>query len=373
MEPNAKFRVTIDRQKALALDPNTGHNRWHPNIPPILRVDQGEVVALETRDAFDGHITPSSTSAEAGRFVQGRIHPMTGPIWINGAEPGDILEVKVLHVEPRTFGFTLQGPAFGFLRDLYTEDFLVRWTIEGDHATSEELPMVRVPGAPFMGVMGVAPSHELLASVSQRERALHERGGAVLLPGPEDAIPDDPAIAEAGLKSMPPREFAGNIDIKQLTKGATVRIPVYVPGALFSTGDAHFAQGDNECCTAIETGATLYCSFVVIKGAAKARNINHVEFYREDYFTSPEMAAPRRFYATTGTAITDDGENLAEDLNLAARNALLHMIDYLVEEHRLSPQQAYTLCSVAVDLRISEAVNMPNYLVSAFFPLDILV
>jgi formamidase len=192
-----------------------------------------------------------------------------------------------------------------------------------------------------------------------------------MLPDAAYAVPAEPRIASEGLKTLPPREFGGNLDIKHLTAGATLRLPVYVPGALFSTGDGHFAQGDNECCTAVEMGATLYCSFKVLKGAALKRSINHAEYYRSDYYTTPEMSAPKRFYATTGTCVSSDGTNLAENLNLAARNALLHLIDYIVEEHGASRKQAYAICSIAADLRINEAVNVPNYLVSACLPLDI--
>lgn len=363
--------ISLDRTKALADQPAMGHNRWHPDIPPIARVDEGQIIALETRDAFDGQIRPSTTIEEAGRFKASRTHPMTGPIWINGADPGDLLEVHIHKVEAQDFGFTLQGATFGFLRDIFSDTHLIRWKIESGFATSDELPMVRLPGAPFMGVMGVAPSHELLRRITRREADLCERGGAVMLPDATDAIPTNPRIASEGLKSLPPREFAGNLDIKHLTAGAKLRIPVYVLGALFSAGDGHFAQGDNECCTAVEMGATLYCSFRVLKKAALRRNINHVEFYRDDYYTTPELSAPKRFYAASGICVSEDGTNLSENLNLAARNALLHIIDYMVEEHGVTRQQAYAICSVAVDLRINEAVNVPNCLVSAYLPLDI--
>jgi formamidase len=149
---------------------------------------------------------------------------------------------------------------------------------------------------------------------------------------------------------------------------------VYVPGALFSVGDAHFAQGDGESCgTAVEMGATCYCSFNIIKGAAARLGVRDVQFYRNDYFTSPEMAAPRRFFATTGQSYTREGVNHSEDATLAARNALLNMIDHLVAERGFTRQQAYAICSVAVDLKISELVDVPNFVVSAFLPLDIFV
>lgn len=165
MPLNADIHIEIDRSKKLADEPSKGHNRWHPDIPAIARVDEGQVIALETRDAFDGQVTPQCTAAEAGRFSMGRIHPLTGPIWINGAEPGDILEVDILKVETQPFAFTLQGPKFGFLRDIFTADHLVRWQTQDKYAISEDLPGVRILGAPFMGVLGVAPSHELRKSV----------------------------------------------------------------------------------------------------------------------------------------------------------------------------------------------------------------
>ena len=223
-----------------------------------------------------------------------------------------------------------------------------------------------------MGVIGNAPSHELLEAINRRETVLKERGGAVLLPDATDAIPRAAGIASKASRTVAPHECGGNVDIKQLTAGTTLRIPVYTVGALFSVGDAHFAQGDNESCgTAIEMGATFFGSFKVLKGEAKKRGIRDLQFYRNDYFTRPEMAVPQRFFATTGQSVTRDGVAHAEDATLAARNALLNMIDYLVSERGYTDQQAYAICSVAVDLKISEMVDVPNFVVSAFLPLDI--
>lgn len=364
--------IAIDRTKTLAEEPGKGHNRWHPDIPPVMKVDPGQVIGLETRDALDGQVTSRSTIADIGRLNFNVVHPLTGPVHVNGAQPGDLLEVTLVEIEAQPFGFTTQAPGFGFLRDIFTEPHLVRWEIANGFATSPDLPGVRIPGAPFMGVIGVAPSHELLTRVNQREADLAKRGGMVLLPEAAGAIPTNPAIAQAAVRTIAPHETGGNVDIKQLTRGTTLRIPVYVPGALFSVGDAHFAQGDGESCgTAVEMSATCYCSFNVIKGAARARNIRDVQFYRNDYFTVPEMAVPRRFFATTGQSVTREGVNFAEDATLAARNALLNMIDYLVDERGFTRQQAYAICSVAVDLKISELVDVPNFVVSAFLPLDI--
>ena len=250
----------------------------------------------------------------------------------------------------------------------------MRWTIADGFATSDDLPGVRIPGAPFMGVIGLAPSRALLAEINRREAALAERGGAVLLPDAADAVPSDAGIAAGALRTIAPHETGGNLDVKQLTAGTTIRFPVFAPGGLFSVGDAHFAQGDGESCgTAVEMAATCYCSFTLRKGLADAQNIRDVQFFRDDYFTSPDMAAPKRFFATTGQSYTRDGVAHAEDATLAARNALLNMIDHLVGERGFTRQQAYAICSVAVDLKVSELVDVPNFVVSAFLPLDIFV
>jgi formamidase len=185
-------------------------------------------------------------------------------------------------------------------------------------------------------------------------------------------VPSQPDIASRAIRTIAPHETGGNLDVKQLTAGTTLRLPVYVKGALFSVGDAHFAQGDNESCgTAVEMGATFFGSFGLLKGEAAKRNIRDPQFYCDDYFTRPESAVPRRFFATTGQSCTRDGTAHSEDLTLAARNALLNMIDHLVDERRFTRQQAYAICSVAVDLRVAELVDVPNFVVSALLPLEI--
>jgi formamidase len=367
-------RVSVDPSRPLAQQPNTGHNRWHPAIPPIVHADPGDRVILETRDALDGQVTPDTTASDVGHLNLNVVHPLTGPVFVNGAEPGDLLEVRILDVEPASFGFTVQVPGFGFLRDEFPEPFIVKWRIANGYAESPDLPGVRIPGAPFPGTIGLAPSRELLGRIAEREQFLLERGGFVLPPSAADAVPSDEAIAREALRTIPPRETAGNLDIKQLSRGTRLMLPVWAPGALFSIGDAHFAQGDGECCgTAIEMTASFHLEFQLRKGEAGRRNIRDAQFARDEYFLPPEIATPRRFYATTGISVTREGENRSEDATLAARNALLNMIDYVGHERGYSRQQAYALCSVAVDLKISELVDAPNFVVSAFLPLDIFV
>jgi formamidase len=356
--------VTIDRSKPLIEQPETGHNRWHPDIPPLIEVEPGEECVLETRDASDGQVTPTGGVSGGG----GRIHPLTGPVYVKGAQPGDLLEIEYLAIEPQPYGWTTCGPGTGFLPDLLAERFTAHWQIRDGWATSEQMPGVRIPDGCFMGTAGVAPSRELLTEWNRREAELAARGGRALPPMAQDAVPNDERIATQGARTAPPRENCGNIDAKQLTKGSRLLVPVFVPGALYSAGDAHFAQGDGEVClTAIEMGATVAVRFRIHAGEAARRNIRWPRIAHPGYFLAPEWAAPRNFIATTGMPIRDDGSQEAGDVTLPARNALLNMIE-LLQERGWSKAQAYVICSVAVDLRIANLVDLPNVTVSALLP-----
>jgi formamidase len=363
--------ITIDRTKRLKEEPHTGHNRWHPDIPPLIEVNPGEEVVLETRDASDGQIKPNMTVADLANLDAKVAHPLTGPVYIKGARPGDLLEIEYLDILPQPCGWTRNRPGAGFLRDLFTEPYLAHWNIKDGWATSPQIPGVRIPNGSFMGTAGIAPSRAQLEAWSRREAALVARGGIAFLPDPQDAVPSRGAIAEEGLRTLPPRENCGNVDAKQLTKGSRLLIPVNVEGALYSAGDGHFAQGDSECCiTAIEMGATAVVRFRLHAGEAARHHIRWPRFAHPGYFAAPEWAAPRNFIATMGMPIREDGTQEGEDLTLAARNALINMIE-LLQERGWSREQAYIICSVAVDLRVSNVVDLPNVTVSAFLPEDI--
>jgi formamidase len=356
--------ITIDPSKPLRDEPATGHNRWHPGLTPVITVDPGDEVVLETRDAFDGQVRPTSTPEDVASLDVSVVHPLTGPVFVNGAEPGDLLEVDILAVDTAAYGFTVQSPGFGFLREDFDEPFIVHWDIDSGFATSAQLPGVAVPAAPFMGTIGVAPSAELFDRALRREQRLYDAGGFVDLPEPRGAVPAT-GPASLGLRTIPPRENAGNIDIKQLTAGTMLRIPVGVEGALFSAGDAHFAQGDGECCgQAIEVRGTLRARLTLRKAAAAGSTGVHFERRVPTADSGP-------YYATTGLCVEADDTNRSEDLTLAARNALRAMIEHLKVEYGFSATQAYAICSVAVDLKISQTVDVPNLCVSAFLPLRI--
>ncbi len=213
--------IELDLTRSLVDDPRAGHNRWHPDIPAVLRCAPGDTVALRARDGYDGQISRNSTAADVLAMDAARIHPLTGPVFIEGAEPGDLLVVDVLSVETGDFGATLNIPGFGFLRDEFTEPHIVRWEIADGFATSVDLPGVRLPGAPFMGVMGVAPSRELFERNRSAEHRVAKEGGLVELPNPTSSVPPD-LPGDPARRTISPTEAGGNIDIKHLTAGSRV-------------------------------------------------------------------------------------------------------------------------------------------------------
>jgi formamidase len=287
-------------------------------------------------------------------------HPLTGPLEVRGAEPGDLLEVEILGYETDDFGWTAIWPGSGWLGDMFERPFLARWELDGRHARSEQVPGVAVPAGEFAGVIGVAPSRELFERARDREAALAASGARFDLPTPELAVP---GIAAEGLRTFPPRENGGNMDIRDLIAGARLWLPVFAPGGLLSIGDLHFAQGDGEVCiSAIETGGTATVRVGVVRDGPPLR------FPR---WESPPRPG-RRCFATTGIPLDDDGRNADRDLNLATRRALIELLDWLTATRGLSREAAYVLMSVAAELRISEVVDAPNVLVSAALPLDVL-
>jgi formamidase len=331
------------------------HNRWHPDLKPLAEVDVDEEVRLETEDGLAGQLTRESTHADVGRLNLGLGHPLTGPLSVRGAEPGDVLEVQFLEYETADFGTTAVIPGFGYLADLFPDPYLVKWEIDGGVARAAELPGVAVAEETFAGVVGTAPSPALMEEFRAREEALRERGQAVA-----DSLPDAavPSTAADGLRTIPPRETGGNLDVRQLVAGSRLWLPVAVQGALFSVGDLHFAQGDGEVCgTAIEVAGAVTLRFALHKSpAARTR------------FPSYETPARpgRRSFATTGIPV-----DAGMDLNAAAREALLEMIAHLERTYGFARPAAYALCSAVVDLRVSEVVDVPYPLVSALLPLDI--
>jgi formamidase len=336
------------------------HNRWHPELEPIATVTPGQELTLETEDGLAGQLGRDSSHEDAGSLDLGLGHPLAGPVRVEGAEPGDLLEVELLAYRTADFGVTAVIPGFGYLADLFPDPYLVKWEIEGGRAGSPELPGVAVPEATFAGVAGVAPSHETVARVRAREEELRARGGAVADDLPETALPPE---AAGGLRTIPPRELGGNLDVPQLVAGSRLLLPVDVSGALFSVGDLHFAQGEGEVCgTGIEVAGAVTVRLGLRKQPA----------WRPPFpvYETPGLPV-RPAFATVGLPVGEDGRNESLDLSLATRRALLAMLDHLTLERGFRREAAYVLMSVAVDLRLSEIVDVPNAAVSALLALDV--
>jgi formamidase len=382
-------QVAVVKEGAHCADDPNCFNRYHPAIPPVLRADPGDHIVFETRDAFDSDLTLDSTADDVTALDLNLVHPMTGPVFIEGAERGDVLAVTLVDIEPDQYGYTIIVPGFGFLRDQFTEPYLVSWKLDRQAATSDQMPGVRVPMAAFMGSVGVLPGEPEIGAWLARETALAEAGGVVLAPQPIGALPTDVCGPDGShpdqcLRTVPPRENGGNMDVQQMQIGTTLLLPCFVDGCGLFVGDVHYAQGDGEVSgTAIEMGATVTVTTEVLDG--EGANVTSPHFEGRDQL---KAIAPERFYATVGFPLKAKGEvpafltyldgekigdleNLSEDLTLAARAALIDMIDYLEREHGLTREQAYILCSVAVDLVVGQVVDVPNYTVSAILDLEV--
>jgi acetamidase/formamidase len=291
---------------------------WDNSISPAIEVESGEVVELEAADASGGQLAPDSTAADVAGLDFDRVNPITGPVFVRGAKPGDVLSVEILELRPRDWGWTAIIPGFGLLADEFSEPWL-RISEVSEHARRVRFADgVSLPFAPFPGTIGVAP-------------------------------------AEAGSHSViPPRRWGGNMDIKHLQPGSTLHLPVGVEGALFSLGDTHAAMGDAEVCgTAVETAMDVVVRLTV----------------RRDFTTHyPQYEIPAGQLARGEGSSYHVCTGIHEDLLEATREATRAMIDHLVHRRGRERQEAYAIASVAVDLRVHEVVDLPNWVVGAFLP-----
>lgn len=295
------------------------HLAWDNSIAPIATIQSGEEVSFDLLDASCGQITAASTVAAIASLDFARVDQVNGPIYVEGAAPGDTLQIELLDLQPADWGWTAIIPGFGLLADEFPDPALKIWRLEDGWA--EFAPGIRIPLDPFCGEIGLAPA------------------------------------AAGALSTIPPYRHGGNMDTKHLTRGATLYLPVEVEGALFSMGDGHAAQGDGEVCgTAIETPMRATVRLTVRKDL----RVDAPEFQTAGPLAARTNVGP--FYAADG---------VAPDLMEAARKAIRAMIAYLQRTHGLNREQAYMLCSVAVDLKISEIVDAPNWIVTAYLPLSL--
>jgi formamidase len=383
-------RVVVERSGDHCSDDPNCMNRYHPAIPPVAHANPGDLITLSTRDAVDSNFTLDSVDADVSAIDLNLVHPMTGPVYINGSKRGDVLAVTLIDIEPDEYGWTFIVPGFGFLRDLYPDPYITNWRLSRTHAESDQMPGIKVPMAAFMGSVGVLVGDPEIDAILEREGGLAAAGGIALMPEPTGAQPaaicgPEGSHKERCLRTIPPRENGGNMDVRQMQIGTTLLLPCFVDGCGLFIGDVHYAQGDGEVSgTAIEMGARVSVRTAIRKGQGAFIKWPHFEGGAQ-----LKAIEPSSFYATTGVPVKKPGfvppphqylsdkiidlGQLNEDLTMAARNALIDIIDYMVREKGLTREQAYMLASVAVDLRIGQVVDLPNYIVSAVLNLDVFV
>jgi acetamidase/formamidase len=304
-------------EQKLAAEPT--HSRWNRSLQPRLHVAPGDIVHLECLDASGSQVRPGMTVADYLAIDRERIHALTGPIFVDGAEPGDVLQIDVLEVAHRGWGWSSVFPGLGFLQQRFAEPYLFHWQLQGDYTRS--LAPAVVPLRPFCGVMGVAPAED------------------------------------GEFRTRPPGVFGGNMDVRELSRGATLYLPVLNSGALFSAGDAHAAQGDGEVCiNGIECPADVTLRFLLHKQRPLSAPL--VE----------STALP--LWAAEGDAWV--AVESASEAIAAARAATSRMVDLLAQRWGFSEIHAYLLCSVAMNLRLSQVVNEPMFTVSASLPKQVL-
>jgi acetamidase/formamidase len=294
------------------------HHAWDRDLAPALEVEDGDCVEFDTADASGGQLSAASTADDLADIDFGRVNPVSGPVFVRGSRPGDVLEVEVLELAMTGWGWTAIIPGFGLLADEYPDPWLKHWTLTPGGRFAAFADGVSVPLAPFPGTIGLAPP----------------------TPGPHATVP--------------PHAWGGNLDIKHLTAGTRLLLPVGVEGGLFSVGDTHAAQGDGEVCgTAIESPMRVALRFRVRRD---------IELRCPAFETFGEAPGDR---GSSGSFVTT---GVASDLMIAAREAVWAMIDRLIATTRLDANEAYALCSVAVDLRVHEVVDAPNWVVGAWLP-----
>jgi acetamidase/formamidase len=305
------------KEHMLSAEPT--HSVWDRSLEPRLHIESGDEVQIQCVDSSGGQVQPGMTTDEYLTIDRTRIHALTGPIWIDGAEPCDVLEIDVLATRHVGWGWSSVVEGLGFLKDRFREPYLFHWQLEGE--TTRSLFPAVVPVRPFLGVMGVARTED------------------------------------GRFRTRPPGPFGGNLDVRELCAGSRLYLPVYNRGALFSCGDGHAAQGDGEVCiNGIECPLDVTLRFHLHKKQPLAGPL--VE--------SSEITAPDS--KSDSWVVVETGTDLAE----AARTATSRMIDLLVSRWGLSEVHAYILCSVALRLRLSQVVNEPVHTVSAALAKQIL-
>jgi formamidase len=387
--PETLFKVDVN--KPMQDQEVPGHNRWHPDIPAAASTDPSTDFRIECLDWTNGQVGNNDSADEIRDIDLTPCHVLSGPIHINGAEPGDLLVVDILDLGPPSgpgnqWGYTgifSQQNGGGFLTDVYPDAHKAIWDLRGLYATSRHIPDVEFVGIKHPGLIGCAPSHDMLARWNQREQALidtnPDRVPPLALPpleqnallGTLTGSEFDQAAGEA-CRTIPPREHGGNVDIKNLTVGSRVYFPVYVDGAKLSMGDLHFSQGDGEItfCGAIEMAGYIDLGVELIKGGMEKYAMHrptHMPIFQLSHL-EPRYSS---FLVFEGVGVSEDDTQHYLDLTVAYRQACLNAIEYL-KTCGYTDQQAYIIIGTApVEGRVSGIVDIPNACVSLYIPTGI--
>lgn len=382
----AETLIAVDTSKPPTDQPVPVHNRWHPDIPAVVSVRPGAVFRVECLDWTGGQIGNNDSANDVRDVDLNQVHYMSGPIDVQGAEPGDLLVVDILDIGPLpewNWGFSgifARENGGGFLTDYYPEARKAIFDFEGIYARSRHIPGVRFVGLVHPGLIGTAPSQELLDRWNRRERALIDKDPGRVPPlanppTPESAVLGEvrpgaawDRIAKEGARTVPGRENGGNCDIKNLSRGSRIYFPVFVPGANLSVGDLHFSQGDGEItfCGGIEMAGWIDLHVDVIKDGMNRYGIEQPVFM-------PGPVEPRysEFLVFEGISVDEAGRQHYLDANIAYRRACLQAIDYL-QRFGYTGEQIYLLLGGApVEGRISGIVDIPNAVCTLFIPTEI--
>jgi acetamidase/formamidase len=298
------------------VDIKTFHYKWNRAHKPVLMVRDGDTVTFEINDVWSWTIDKETKAGDISKLDREKLYPLAGPVNVEGARPGDALTVEVLEMGIGDFGWTVILPGYGVLEE-FTQPYIYKWDLRNKRFAPFKNG-IKIPINPFCGVLGVAPE------------------------------------SRGSFDVAPPDKNGGNMDIRHLTKGSVLKLPVLVPGALFSAGDVHASMGDGEVCiSAIECAGSAKLRFGVEKKAG---------LRSPEYTTVGERQPKRGYYATTG---------IASDLMAATKEAVRNMITHLTKKYDLTPEEAYVLCSVTADVRVHEVVDKPNWVVGVLISQDI--
>ncbi|WVQ69097.1 uncharacterized protein L199_007310 [Kwoniella botswanensis] len=359
------------------------HTRWHPEIPCVATIPVGQAFRVECLDYSGSQVLNDDNADDIIHLDHDSDHHLSGPFAVPGAQPGDVLEIEVLDVQPfqdHNWGYCITAPGLGSLDDerkgKETKVTKSIWDFFGNETSSRHVPHVSFQGRPHAGVLGTAPSHEILQQWTKRESELEvatSGGAGCSLPKPRGAyvgqdLPDElrERICREGARTSPGREHGGNIDIGLATRGSKVYLPVYIPGASLSVGDTHFCQSDGEPTTAIEMAGIVTLRVNIIP-----QGVHQLRMASPMYRTSPSEPIYRDKLCFTGLSVDRDGNQTNQDGLLAYRNAAFQAIEYL-ESFGYSREQAYILLSAApIESRVVATANRPNFVVSLGIPTEI--